>query len=182
MIDQALLLAAPATLRTVYARFFDNGWNTDVEDFAQCLLSFSNGLEVLMTASSRSRAIKPRWYALGTEGGLFKHGLDPQEKAMVAGDIDAAREEDETNHVRVWRVQTDATDAEAPDSRPQATVSERVIPPQAGRWRCYYENIAAAINTEAELIVRPQQIRQVVRVMEAAFESARTDAAVSFEA
>ena len=38
------------------------------------------------------------------------------------------------------------------------------------------------INTEAELIVRPQQIRQVVRVMEAAFESARTDAAVSFEA
>jgi scyllo-inositol 2-dehydrogenase (NADP+) len=182
MIDQALLLAAPATLRTVYARFFNKGWNTDVEDFAQCLLSFSSGLEVQMTASARSRAIKPRWYALGTEGGLLKHGLDPQEKAMVAGDIDAAREEDDTNHLRVWRVQTKATGAEAPDSRPQAAVSERVIPPQAGRWRCYYENIAAAINAEAELIVRPQQIRQVVRVMEAAFESARTDAAVSFEA
>ena len=101
---------------------------------------------------------------------------------MVAGDIDAAREEDEANHLRVWCVQTNATGAEAPDSRPQAIVSERVIPPQAGRWRCYYENIAAAISAEAELIVSPRQIRQVVRVMEAACESAHTDAAVSFEA
>ncbi len=181
MIDQALLLAAPATLKTVYARFFDDGWSTDVEDFAQCMLSFASGLEVQITTSARSRAVKPRWYALGTEGGLLKHGLDPQEKAMVAGDIDAAREDDVAHHVRVWNVQTDATMA-ATERRPEATVSERVIPPQAGRWRCYYENVVDAINTEAELIVTPQQIRSVVGVVEAAFESARTGAAVSMEA
>ena len=34
----------------------------------------------------------PRWYVLGTKGALLKNGLDPQEKAMVAGDIDAAVE------------------------------------------------------------------------------------------
>ncbi len=182
MIDQALLLAAPATPTTAYARFFDDGWNTDVEDFAQCLLSFSNGLEVQITASSRSRAIKPRWYALGTEGGLLKHGLDPQEQAMVAGDIDAAREDDEANHLRVWGMRIDATATVAPGKRPQATVSERGLRPRAGRWRCYYENIVAAINAEAELIVRPQQIRSVVGIVEAAFESARTGTAVSMEA
>ena len=179
MIDQALLLAAPASLKTVYARFFDGGWTTDVEDYAQCMLSFSSGLEVQITTSARSRPIKPRWYAVGTEGGLLKHGLDPQEKAMVAGDIDAARETDEANHLRLWSVRNDVDTAATPERRPEASVSERIIPPSPGRWRSYYENVVAAINEEAELIVDPQQTRRVVDVVEAAFESARSGAAVS---
>ena len=181
MIDQALMLAAPASLKTVYARFFDGGWTTDVEDHARCMLSFSNGLEVQITTSSRSRPTKPRWYAVGTEGGLIKHGLDPQEKAMVAGDIDAARETDEANHLRLWSVRNDGDAAATPERRPEATVSERIIPPSPGRWRCYYENVVSAINGEAELIVDPRQIRRVVGVVEAAFASARTGSAVNVE-
>ena len=182
MIDQALQLAAPVSAGfTVYARFFDRGWNTDVEDHAQCLLSFADGLNIQIIASARSRPIKPRWYALGTEGGLLKHGLDPQEKAMVAGDIDAADEADEANHVRVWQVETAASPTSTPEKRREAIVSEHVIPPQAGRWRCYYENVVAAIAGEAELIVDPRQIRPVVRVVEAAFESARCGTAVTVE-
>ena len=100
---------------------------------------------------------------------------------MVAGDIDAAREGDSANHLRVWRMETDARAAMTPEKRTEATVAERVVPPRAGRWRCYYENVAAAINAETELIVDAQQIRRVVGVVEAAFESARTGTAVSVE-
>ena len=44
---------------------------------------------------------KPRWYVLGDFGGLIKYGLDPQERPMVAGDIDAA-EEDPDTYAKIW--------------------------------------------------------------------------------
>ena len=178
MIDQALQLAAPGVLQRVYSRFFYNGWDTDVEDHARCLLSFDSGLEIQITTSARSRPVKPRWYVLGTAGGLLKHGLDPQEMAMVAGDIDAAREEDEANHVRLWQVQEDSLSSASPDKRPQATFTERLIAPEPGRWRSYYENVAAAIRGQAELAVQPRQVRQVVAAIEAARLSAQSGSAV----
>ncbi len=52
-----------------------------------------------------------------------KYGLDPQEAAMIAGDIDAARE-DAAHFARLADGQ-----------------SERRLPTQPGRWRTYYETI-----------------------------------------
>ena len=93
MIDQALQLA-PGPLQRVYARFSDAGLDNDVEDHAHCVLSFGGGAEVHVVTSSIARIPMPRWYVLGTEGALVKEGLDPQEPAMVAGDIDSAREDE----------------------------------------------------------------------------------------
>ncbi|NKB68713.1 MAG: dehydrogenase [Candidatus Latescibacteria bacterium] len=162
LIDQALQLV-PAPVERVYARFFNQGWDTDVEDHAHCVISFANGVEAYIDTSSLARIPQPRWYVLGTEGALVKEGVDPQEKAMIAGDIDAAREEPQ-HRARL---------ALAKDK------DEQILETVPGRWRSFYENIALAVADRSQLAVTPQSVRQVMVVIEAARQSAARGQAVT---
>lgn len=163
LIDQALQLV-PAPVTRVYARFSSGFWPTDVEDHALCTLSFANGVEAQLTTSSLARRPKPRWYVLGTQGALVKEGVDPQERAMVGGDIDAAREEP-AHHPRLW-VELAGRPAEV------------VLEPVPGRWRSFYENIAEALQTPEKLAVKPESVRRVMAVIEAAGLSAASGEAI----
>jgi scyllo-inositol 2-dehydrogenase (NADP+) len=107
-----------------------------------------------------SRVPKPRVYAIGSNATFVKYGIDPQEPAMIAGDIDAARE-DERNFARVH------------DGK-----GETVVPTIPGRWRNYYENIADVLARGAEPLVKLGEMRRLMAVLDAAFESARTGAVV----
>jgi len=166
MIDQALQLV-PSPAERVYARLCSDIWETDVEDHAHCILTFANGVDAHITTSSLTRQPRPRWYILGTGATLIKEGVDPQEQAMIAGDIDAARE-DPVRYPRLW---TEIAGRSA----------ETVLEPVPGRWRCFYENVAAAIMGTEELAVQPESVRAVVAVLDAARESAATGAAVCLE-
>ena len=166
MIDQALQLVE-APVERVYARLYSDVWDTDVEDHAHCILTFANGLDAHVITSSLARQPRPRWYVLGTRGTLTKEGVDPQEQAMIAGDIDAARE-DPVRYPRLW-------------SEIAGRSAETVLEPVSGRWRCFYENVAAAIMGTEELAVLPESVRAVVAVLDAARESAASGAAISLE-
>ncbi len=163
LLDQALQLV-PGPVERVYARFFNRGWETDVEDHALCLLSFANGVEVQISTSSLARRPRPRWYVMGTKGTLVKEGLDPQERAMVSGQIDAAREEP-AHYPRLWIESA---------GRP----AELVLETLPGRWRSFYENIAGAISDPAKLAVTPESVRRVMALIEAARASAASGQAV----
>jgi len=166
LIDQALQLV-PAPVEQVYARFQSGAWDNDVEDHAHAVLSFASGVEVHVDNSSLARRPKPRWYVLGTRGTLVKEGLDPQERAMIAGDIDAAREAPE-HYARLYL---------SVAGQPAEMVLETV----PGRWRSFYENIAAALRGDEELAVVPESVRAVMAVIEAARRSAATGQAVHLE-
>jgi scyllo-inositol 2-dehydrogenase (NADP+) len=166
MIDQALqLIAAP--VEQIYARFHTGIWDNDVEDHAHCIISFANGVDVHIDTSSLARASKPRWYLLGSAGTLVKEGLDPQEKAMIAGDIDAARE-DPAHCARLY-------------AEVVGQAAETVVETVPGRWRSYYENIAAALQGREELAVTPESVRAVMRVIGAAQHSAARNQAVRLD-
>lgn len=166
MIDQALQLI-PASVKQVYARFHPGIWDNDVEDHAHCIISFANGVDVHIDTSSLARKSKPRWYVLGTRGALIKEGMDPQEKAMIAGDIEAALE-DEAHYARLC--------IEA-----AGQPAEMVVETIPGRWRSYYENIAAVLQGREELAVRPESIGTVMAVIGAAQQSAAQGQAVRLE-
>ena len=51
--------------------------------------------------------------------------------------------------------------------------------PVPGRWRSYYENVAAAIRGEAELAVTAASVREVMVVFDAARESVASCQAVN---
>ncbi|MFM2223302.1 MAG: hypothetical protein RLZZ78_1559, partial [Armatimonadota bacterium] len=51
---------------------------------------------------------------------------------------------------------------------------------QPGRWRNYYENIAAAINGTAPLAVSMDSVRKAMQVLTAGIESAESGNVVHF--
>ncbi len=165
-VDQALLFG-DAPVESVYCDIhYNTKWDTDIGNYGNLIIKFENDMRYQIEISNLSMAEKPRWYVVGDEGGLIKYGLDPQEGPMREGDIDSA-EEDTANYAKVWT-------AAGGERR------ELVVESVRGSWKSYYKNIADVLNDGAELVVKPEEMRNVMKVYDAAMESAETGQTVRF--
>lgn len=165
-VDQALLFG-DAPIDSVYCDIhYNTKWDTDIGNYGNLIIKFENDLRYQIEISNLSMAEKPRWYVVGDEGGLIKYGLDPQEGPMREGDIDSA-EQDPANYAKVWT-------AAGGERR------ELVVESVRGSWKSYYKNIADVLNDGAELVVKPEEMRNVMQVYDAAMESAETGQTVRF--
>ena len=151
LLDQCLLLM-PQAVTSVYGRLHYDYEGRDVESHAMVTLGFADGATAIVDTGSMHFTKKPRMQAFGSEGSFVKHGLDPQEAAMNAENIDSALEPEENYG-------TLATAEE-----------ETTVPTMPGRWRNYYELIAAQI-TGKELPHAPVRPAETRRVMAAARSS-----------
>ena len=159
-VDQALQFGE-APVESVYCDIhYNTKWDTDIGNYANLIIKFENDVRYQIEIGNLSKAEKPRWYVVGDEGGLIKYGLDPQEGPMREGNIDAA-EQDPANYAKVWT-------AAGGENR------ELVIESVRGTWKSYYQNIADVLNKGAELVVKPEEMRKVMQVYDAAMQSAET--------
>jgi scyllo-inositol 2-dehydrogenase (NADP+) len=166
-VDQALQLV-PAQVKSVFCEIVSRDrWDTDIGNYAKLLIRFSNGVLYQIEVGNLAAVAKPRWYVLGDLGGLVKYGLDPQEAALRAGDIDAARE-DPADRARVCTMRDGG--------------EERIVDSVKGSWKSYYQNISNVLSAGAELAVKPEQVYRVMLVYDAAMRSAETGQAVSLGA
>jgi scyllo-inositol 2-dehydrogenase (NADP+) len=108
---------------------------------------------------------RPRWWVVGSEAGYVKIGIDPQEDALRAGNLDAAAEPPE--HRAILRTEPDSAHA-----------SDTIVDTVRGSWDAYYANIADHLLRNGNLAVTAEQAREVVRVLDAACRSAKTGAAI----
>lgn len=164
LIDHALQLV-PSEVRSVTCDIQYRGWGAGIGSYARLLIRFASGVLFDVELGNLARHEKPRWLVLGERGSLVKHGLDPQEQAMLRGSIEAAAEE--PGHRA--RVSTDVAGQPA----------EIVIESLRGDWTSYYRNVAAALEGRAELAVKPEEVRRAIAVLDAAMKSASTGATVS---
>ena len=158
LVDQTLQLAkGPVT--DVWCNIKYGGWEIDAGNYAKLVLRFENGVSAEINTGNLVRKGKPRWYVVGDKGALVKEGLDPQERAMLQGNIDAATEAPaERAHVFT------EVDGEA---------RELVLDSVHDSWKAYYQNVADVLNKGAELAVTPQSVRRVIAVFDAAMQSVR---------
>ncbi len=164
LIDQGLRLLSsrPAA---VHCKGHKYRWEGDIEDHVTCTLYFEDGAEYRMEISNLSHISRPHWYVLGTRGSLVKTGLDPQEDWMKKGMIESAEEAPE-DRVRVAAER----DGEA---------VEMILDPVKGSWVDYYRNIAAVLNHGEELAVKPGEMLDLMKVLDAATESQESGRVVS---
>ncbi len=155
LADQLALLF-PQAIESVYCRMHHDYAGTDVESEALLVATFAGGFTGVCDLSGMTMISKPRFRAHGDRASFVKYGLDPQEKAMIAENIDAAVESPE-NFARVHDGKT-----------------ETRLPTLPGRWRSYYENIADALTEAAPLAVTPESVRRGIAILDAAKRSART--------
>ena len=105
------------------------------------------------------RIDRPRWWIVGTDGGFVKYGIDPQEEALRAGDIDRAVGTAE-HHGRLAAAVRTAESSRAASRPSEATGTATT-------------ETSPTIYDRAPLAVTAEQAREVVRVLEAAIQSAR---------
>lgn len=155
LVDQVITLFGEP-VESVYCRMRYDYETSDIDSECLLILTFPSGATGICDLSGTSAISKPRWRVQGGKGTFVKYGLDPQEVAMIGGDIDAAVE-DEANYGRL-----------------QDGKTERTIPTLPGRWRSYFENVAAHLQTGAPLAVPLAQSHHAMRVFDAALRSVET--------
>jgi scyllo-inositol 2-dehydrogenase (NADP+) len=157
MLDQTLLVF-PQAVTSVYCRMHRDFGADQVESHAMITVGFANGATGVVDTGSMHHTLKPRIQAFGRTGSFVKYGLDPQEATMKREEIDATIEPTESYG-------TLAVGKE-----------KQVIETIPGRWRNYYELIAAQIADQPlpHKSVRFQETRRVMAVIDAAFESAKS--------
>ena len=158
LIDQALLLMGKPKKVMAWRHF--RHWQLSVESFFRLVLDYGDGRTVTIEVNYLRKVERPRWFILGDQGGLIKFGLDPQEDALRQGDLSKAREVPE-HRAKVW-------------TRLNGHDAEITLESVRGDWREFYRNFAAALTQGAELAVKPEEAREVIRLVEAALQSAET--------
>ncbi len=157
LIDQALQLNL-GPCRRLFAWLSPSPWEgVDSGGHGRMVLEFDDVLFQVET-SRICRIDRPRWWIVGSEGGFVKYGIDPQEDALRAGDIDRAAEPPQ--HEGILRRSGES--GEILESR-VATVRDH--------WDGYYRNIADHLGAGTPLAVTAEEAREVVRVLEAATRS-----------
>ena len=89
LVDHALQLGLGPCRRLV-AWVLESPWEgVDSGGHGRIVMEFDQA--IFQAETSRiCRIDRPRWWIVGTEGGFVKSGIDPQEDALRAGDIDRA--------------------------------------------------------------------------------------------
>ena len=161
LIDQALTLFGMPDRLFCDTRMLREGALTD--DSYDLFLHYP-GFKCMLRSSYLVREPGPSFMLHGTEGSFLAWGSDPQERDLKEGIIPGSPgwgADPEFSHARI------NTDFEGEHL-------EGDYPLLPGNYLEYYDNIYDAIRSSAPLLVTAEQARDVIRVIEAAYQSSRT--------
>ncbi len=171
ILDQMALLVN-GKIKSVYCSV-DNVTNELVDDGFNIRIKFENGVEAVLEVGTSNFITLPMWYMLGRNGSAVIRGWDVNDNEVVI-----AEELDNTDIVPVITA-SGLTKTMAP-RRPEQYKSSKLDVPESDLAEFYY-NFMAACRGEQEQIVKNEQVMRIMKLMEAAFESAKTNKVVYFE-
>ncbi|MBR6747855.1 MAG: Gfo/Idh/MocA family oxidoreductase [Clostridia bacterium] len=177
MLDQMLYLIEEPIV-SVTANIANHNGN-EVDDWSRIIIQFENGPVATVETATFTPLWLPRWYAVGDEGALSMDFIGDTkcrirriaEQHTVEGTTTAYT----LNGTRQRPVVGRCIDRFEEFDYPREGEYQ---PPQD--WASLYKNLAGVLDGREELVVRPEQVLRVFRVVEAAFESARTRQSVLF--
>ena len=171
LVDQVLaLFGAPSAITASVRSDRDQ---TAIEDAFDITLHYpaANGKGLLAHCRTSYLACDnaPRFLLHGTRGSFRKHGLDPQEPALVGG----AKVPTQGSQ-QVWLQEDESawgTLTVAPNPADPATLITRQVKTERCDYRGFYANVRDAILGTAPLAVTPEDGFRVIRLLELARES-----------
>ena len=162
LIDQIALLF-PERITGVFCRMPHDFPDSDVDSECLIIVDFEGGRTAICDMSSQCAFPKPRFCAHGTQATYLQSGMDPQEAALMAGNIDAAHSDP------------------AHEARLKSTEVEESVPRVPGRWRDFYENLADVLTQGASPLVTLPEARRAIGILDAARRSAETGAHIAVD-
>jgi len=166
LVDQALNLFGMPDRLFCDTRMLRDGALTD--DSYDLLLHYPD-FKCMLRSSYLVREPGPSFMLHGTEGSFLAWGTDPQERDLKAGIIPGTKGWGLDPGFSHARIHTDY----------QGEHLEGDYPLLPGNYMEFYDNVHDAIRLGTSLIVTPSQARDVIRIIEAAYESSRLGQAVT---
>ena len=165
LIDQALVLFGNP--KEVFADLRSQRKNAEVPDNFEVLLFYPN-LKVSLNGGMLVNLMGPTFAVHGRKGSFLKFGDDPQEKMLKTGL--------KPNGNWGWGME-----AQEIWGKYNLTEESGTIESEVGDYRKFYQNILAAIKGKEELIVKPEQARDVIKIIELAIQSNEEKRRVEFQ-
>ncbi len=174
LIDQLMYMNQSA-VTNVYCKMFSIDY-PEVDDNFHLSLTFADGLSAFVEVATNNYITKPRWYALGTEGTAKINSWE------CDGEIVRVIDKDNSWDEQIFMTAAGPTKTMAP-RRPESVEKIELTMPDIhiDELRIVYKQMIDAIEGSAELTIKPEQALRVMRVMEAAFESAKSGMAINTE-
>jgi scyllo-inositol 2-dehydrogenase (NADP+) len=160
LVDQALQLFGMPDRLFCDSRLLRDGARTD--DSFDLFLHYPD-FKCLLRSSYLVREPGPRFILHGTDGSFLKWGIDPQEEELKRGGIPGSANwgcEPESNWGRIH-------------SGTGKFRRKSKYPTLPGSYLAFYDNVQGAILRGEALKVDPEEARNVVQVIEAAYASSR---------
>jgi predicted dehydrogenase len=167
LIDQAQVLFGLPQMITADIRV-QRDLGKAVDNFE--LILHYEGLKVTLKAGMLVRKQGPQIVLHGTDGSFVKYGLDPQEEALKRGFMPTEPNWGEEPREQWGRLLTQLG----------GLTFDGEIETTAGCYQAFYQNIADAIQGRSPLIVRPEEARNTIRIIELALQSAAEKRTVTF--
>lgn len=158
MIDQALVLFGIPTAVTGHLKIMRT--DSEVDDWYDIRLHYPN-VNVNLKASLLVREPGPRYILHGTLGSFLKWGLDPQEEALKEG-----KNPNDPNWGKESKEWWGLLNIEK-DNR-QFREKYETLP---GNYNMFYDNIFNSIVRGTELVVKPEEALDVIRIIDAVKKS-----------
>ena len=159
MIDQALYLFGMPDYLFADVRAQRTG--SKVDDSFDLFFHYP-GVKCFVRGSYLVKEQGPRYTLHGTEGSFLKWGIDPQEEALKAGQLPGSKN---------WGADPPELFGIISSESGEQEIKEKV-PTIPGNYLAYYDNIYEHLRHGADLAVKAEDARNVIRVIEAAYESA----------
>jgi predicted dehydrogenase len=132
----------------------------EVEDNFELILWYP-GIKVTLKGGMLVKEPGPVYTIYGYNGTFIKYGMDVQEEALKA---------DHKPSEPGWGVEPGSIWGHVTYDKEGKTVTE-TIPSEPGRYQDLFRNVYEAIAEGKELIVKPEQARTTIRIIELAFQS-----------
>lgn len=137
-----------------------------MEDYFTLILDFKAGFYAQIEIGTFVLKPNPRWLVTGDKGTLWIRDFSCDEGGVICVN--------EGVHGEAAPIMTTSGPTRTFAPRAKEEINEHPLPQIEPDLREYYANLRDAIDGKAEPIVKTSQVRSVFRVLEAAFESAKT--------
>lgn len=178
LIDQVMWMMPEAKINSVFADV-RNVINFEVDDYFNIMLKFDNGvtanieLGTYYLKDAPSNWFERHWFMGGNEGTAYVDGFHPEGRIV--------RTEELLHNVSGNRTMTAAGPTRSFGNPREGLIVTEPLPTVNTSHRNYFENYVRAYHGQEEFLVKIPEVRRVLAVMKAIWESAKTGNAVAFE-
>ncbi len=153
IIDQSIVLFGIP--QSVWGETFSQREGSEIDDAFDVRLDYGK-LKVTLKSSLMVREEGPRYFLHGTKGSFVKYGIDVQEDHLKAGilpNMDGFGIEPSTNQGIL-------------NSDVNGLHFRGTIETLKGDWGILFQNLYEAITGKAELLVKPEEVLEQIKIME----------------